>query len=1075
MTTPKPISSDALNTTPTLSEGQKLAGCYVLRRRVGGGADVPVWLAHDEVLGKDVSLHFVPTPVRTDVRAMSDLSQEVKRNRQLIHPDILRVYDLVQEPEWAAVTMDWFEGDSLATRMSAKHDGRFEVDEIRPCLVQLCRTLDDAHRIQLVHGDLSPENIFIEKSGKLLLANFGISRCIQDANARVTGSVNPRMGALSPQQLDAKTPTSADDVYGLGVLLYELLTGSLPIAGEDLVGKVHAMVPARLAAHAGRAAIPAIWDEMIASCLEKNPSQRPTSPGKIAACLSLQPEAVVSACAVSPLDRTDMPAKNESLANSAESASASKAAEVPGRKPIDILLEKAAEAARNQAAAIAVPRVASMQAPKKPGTIKLGEAPNTESDIYPSLYPRRAAIPVAGLAAAVSLIVVGFAGYYFSASTTRVASHETADISTDRIDGSEITSVKNPIEAPSTPNLEVAATPIVEVKELPQKPEAIQAELFVAAASPAETKTPERAPVSTEAPRPAPQPTGASRAVTDKTTALENMRRAAEAAEKAHQEMLQQQMAAEAAVVDAQKAIEQKTKELGPLKKASDDLLKQRKQKEDAQKAAELEAQKAQQMALDKVRLAEEAKKAFADLEMQNKEKLAAQEKADSEIQALQKALADKQRTASEAAKAASAADVARQQQLASAKQAEQEAAQARMAAEQMIAAETALKAREEAERIRAEKAKEREKISSEIAEMKQLFDAKMKVLEQTQRDMEVAEAKSKDTEAAARKAENEVKKSGAKMPPPEKVPVPVKSPSSDNAPAPEKLAPLDKLPAIEKPAVTEKAATPDLTLAMKTDSKPALPQPTPALSKDEAFVNSLGMKFATVGDTQFSVWQTRVKDFEVFAKSVNLKSTTWKGPGFKQGPDHPVVNVTWQEAVAFCKWLTEKERKDGLLGANQFYRLPADLEWSKAVGLSDEKGDSPEARDMGVSDVYPWGNQWPPPPGSGNYTGEETGSDVAIKGYDDGFAWTSPVGSFPPNSLGLYDMGGNVWQWCMDPWNKETKDKVLRGASWYNGALKLSLLSSCRVHAAPDNSTDNYGFRIVLIRGTDSAKAAKK
>ncbi len=129
----------------------------------------------------------------------------------------------------------------------------------------------------------------------------------------------------------------------------------------------------------------------------------------------------------------------------------------------------------------------------------------------------------------------------------------------------------------------------------------------------------------------------------------------------------------------------------------------------------------------------------------------------------------------------------------------------------------------------------------------------------------------------------------------------------------------------------------------------------------------------------------------------------------------------------------------------------------------------------MGVPDVYPWGTEWPPPKGSGNYTGEETGSDVAIKGYDDGYAWTSPVGSFPPNQLGLYDMGGNVWQWCMDSWNNESKAKVLRGASWYNGALKLSLLSSCRVHATPDSSTDNYGFRIVRATETAAGKPAKK
>ena len=236
---------------------------------------------------------------------------------------------------------------------------------------------------------------------------------------------------------------------------------------------------------------------------------------------------------------------------------------------------------------------------------------------------------------------------------------------------------------------------------------------------------------------------------------------------------------------------------------------------------------------------------------------------------------------------------------------------------------------------------------------------------------------------------------------------------------------------------------------------------------------NSLGQKFVQVGDVEFCIWQTRVKDFEVFARSVGLKSVGWRSPGFKQGPDHPVVNVTWIEAIAFCKWLTDKEHKEGLLPANQFYRLPTDLEWSKAVGLPEEPEKTPADRDMVITDVYPWGKDWPPPPGAGNYTGEETGSDVAIKGYNDGFAWTSPVGSFKPNKYGLYDMGGNVWQWCMDSWNEKSNGKVLRGASWYNGALKLSLLSSCRVHAAPDSSTDNYGFRIV--KATEGSRAAKK
>jgi hypothetical protein len=303
--------------------------------------------------------------------------------------------------------------------------------------------------------------------------------------------------------------------------------------------------------------------------------------------------------------------------------------------------------------------------------------------------------------------------------------------------------------------------------------------------------------------------------------------------------------------------------------------------------------------------------------------------------------------------------------------------------------------------------------------------------------------------------------------------PLPVATPP----PAPPVDAPKVSVETIHPPIVTPPpSATPIRAGDVAKLNTPApsvvtTPGPAPEPTVTTSGGNSLGLRFVPVGDVDFCIWQTRVKDFEVFAKAVNLRSMAWKGPGFKQGPDHPVVNVSWNEAMAFCTWLTDKEHKDKILPADQVYRLPTDLEWSKAVGLPDETGKTAEMRDMGIPDVYPWGTAWPPPQGAGNYTGEETGSDVAIKGYDDGFPWTSPVGSFPPNKFGLYDMGGNVWQWCMDTWNADSKAKVLRGASWYNGALKLSLLSSCRVHAAPDSSTDNYGFRLVRAKEDKSAR----
>ena len=83
------------NANPALIEGMKIGGCYVLRKNLSKTGEGTVWLASDEVLGKDVTLHFVPPAVVADARAMTELRQEVKRNRQLIHPNILRVHDFV--------------------------------------------------------------------------------------------------------------------------------------------------------------------------------------------------------------------------------------------------------------------------------------------------------------------------------------------------------------------------------------------------------------------------------------------------------------------------------------------------------------------------------------------------------------------------------------------------------------------------------------------------------------------------------------------------------------------------------------------------------------------------------------------------------------------------------------------------------------------------------------------------------------------------------------------------------------------------------------------------------------------
>ena len=219
-----------------------------------------------------------------------------------------------------------------------------------------------------------------------------------------------------------------------------------------------------------------------------------------------------------------------------------------------------------------------------------------------------------------------------------------------------------------------------------------------------------------------------------------------------------------------------------------------------------------------------------------------------------------------------------------------------------------------------------------------------------------------------------------------------------------------------------------------------------------QPFINSLGMKFVPVSDIRVSIWETRVQDYAIFLQATGRR---YEPTDFQQAPTHPIVKVNWFDAVAFCKWLTEKEHDENLIEDRQSYRLPTDKEWSLAVGLQNEIGGTPQARDGKIKNEFPWGKQWPPPASAGNY------------GIPQKRGATAPVGSFKANSLGLYDLGGNVWEWCADTYKGGTGGAtrdwgVLRGASWAT-TNKLEMQSSYRNVVDRNERDVIYGFRCVL------------
>ncbi len=195
----------------------------------------------------------------------------------------------------------------------------------------------------------------------------------------------------------------------------------------------------------------------------------------------------------------------------------------------------------------------------------------------------------------------------------------------------------------------------------------------------------------------------------------------------------------------------------------------------------------------------------------------------------------------------------------------------------------------------------------------------------------------------------------------------------------------------------------------------------------------------------------------------------TWKNPGFAQTDDHPVVNVSWNDAVGFCRWLSKKEGKT--------YRLPTEAEWEYACrgGTTTRffHGDDPEG-------LVRMGNV-----ADGTAKAKFPDWKWAISGKD-GYVFTAPVGRYRANSFGLYDMHGNVFEWCSDryPWQRKPVDdelaeshgtspvddpqgpevgsnRVGRGGSWNYGAAGCR--SAYRSHDSPDARCHNLGFRVAL------------
>ncbi len=209
-----------------------------------------------------------------------------------------------------------------------------------------------------------------------------------------------------------------------------------------------------------------------------------------------------------------------------------------------------------------------------------------------------------------------------------------------------------------------------------------------------------------------------------------------------------------------------------------------------------------------------------------------------------------------------------------------------------------------------------------------------------------------------------------------------------------------------------------------------------PLLAADETPnppTNSIGMEFVEIQHTPpFALGKTEVTQSQF--KKV-LGTTPWVDKeSVETGDDNPAVYVIWNDAMAFCRKLTETDHKSGQLPAGELYRLPTEAEWEFACRAGTTTPFAFGAEEAQL-DEYGWF--------SGNVKEEK---------------WAHAVGTKKPNLWGLYDMHGNVWEWCSD-WSPAGRGRVYRGGSWMHGASGCQ--STSRYDYGPSSRTSNVGFRV--------------
>ncbi len=258
-----------------MSNSVLLNNRYRLDSRLGSGGMADIYHAQDILLERTVAIKILKHDFSTNRAFRDRFHQEAKAAANLSHPNIVTVHDFgLAHGSHPFIVMEFIPGNDL--KHSLERRGRFTVQETIPLMIQACAGLGYAHRAGLVHCDIKPQNLLISPDQRLKITDFGISRTL--SSIRQGERTNIVWGSpvyFSPEQAAGYAPLPASDVYSLGVILYEMLTGRLPFLGKtaEELSQAHLTtnpIPPRKI----NPEIPAILEEIILKVLAKEPSSR---------------------------------------------------------------------------------------------------------------------------------------------------------------------------------------------------------------------------------------------------------------------------------------------------------------------------------------------------------------------------------------------------------------------------------------------------------------------------------------------------------------------------------------------------------------------------------------------------------------------------------------------------------------------------------------------------------------------------------------------------------------------------------------------------------------------------------